>query len=84
MTLYKFNLLSFDYQLNCVWEQGTFLMTRRIGKFYLCLYGLESFYVEIRYSQDFRQITACRSFRSSIALEPYLEQIELDVCRLDK
>ena len=81
MTLYEFNLLSFDHQLNCVWQQGTFLVTRRVGVFYLCLYALDSFYVEIRYSQDLRQITACRSFRSNIALEPYLEQIELGAYR---
>lgn len=79
MTLYEFNRLPHDEQLASAFEDGTFLVTKRVGISYLCLYALETFYVEIRYSQDLNQITACRSFRSSIALEPYLEQIGLDV-----
>ncbi|GAB3789057.1 hypothetical protein GCM10028818_56730 [Spirosoma horti] len=79
MTLYAFNLLSLEKQLASAFQNGTFLVTRRVGISYLCLYALETFYVEIRYSQDLNQITACRSFQSSIALEPYLEQINLDV-----
>ena len=81
MDLYEFNLLSPDTQLINVWERGTFLVSRRVGLSNLCLYALETFFVEVRYSQDLNQITACRSFRSSIALEPYLEQIKVSAFR---
>lgn len=77
MTLYEFNALSDDDRLARVWQQGTFLANRPIGRSFLCLYALSGFFVEIRYSQDLGEITACRSFRSTIPLESYLSRIEL-------
>ena len=77
MTLYEFNALSFDDQLACAWKIGTFLVTRRVGVSFLCLYAVDRFFVEIRYSQDLNQITACRSFLSLIPLEAYLVDIKL-------
>ena len=81
MTLYEFNALSFDNQLACAWDNGSFLMTRRAGLSYLCLYAIETFFVEIRYSQDLNHITACRAFRSTITLESYLKEIHLTLER---
>lgn len=77
MTLYDFNALPDDDRLACVWQQGTFLANRPIGRSVLCLYALSEFFVEIRYSRDFGEITACRSFKSTIPLESYLSKIEL-------
>lgn len=79
MTLYEFNALSFDDQLACAFDNGVFLMTRRVGLSFLCLYSVGTFFVEIRYSQDLNQITACRTFRSIIPLESYLEEIHLNL-----
>lgn len=78
MTLYEFNRLSEDKQLERVWNQATFLVRRKIGRSYLLLYALDSFYVEIRYSQDRNEVTACRPFRSPIPLEPYLLDIQIN------
>lgn len=83
MTLYGFNALSFDDQLACTWDRGTFLMTRRVGLSYLCLYAIGTFFVEVRYTQDLNQITACRSFRSTIPLESYLKEIFLTLSNME-
>ena len=48
MTLYQFNALSFEDQLSSVWNQGTFLLVRPVGRSKLCLYALGNFFVEIR------------------------------------
>lgn len=81
MTLYEFNRLPKDRQLELVWNLATFLMRRPIGRSYRLLYALDSFYVEIRYSSDHNEITACRPFRSLIPLEPYVEAVQLSELR---
>lgn len=81
MTLYEFNRLPKDQQREKVWDQSTFLVRRKIGRSYLLLYALDSFYVEIRYNADHNEITACRPFRSLIPLEPYLEAVGLNELR---
>ena len=78
MTLYEFNRLPDDHQLEQVWEQGVFLIRRKIARSYLILYALDGFFVEIRYDRDQNRVTACRSFRSLIPLEPYLEAIQIN------
>ncbi|GAB3715852.1 hypothetical protein GCM10027592_56640 [Spirosoma flavus] len=78
MTLYEFNLLPSARQVDWVWEKGTFLVRRDVGRLYLMLFAVNSFFVEIRFDQDLREVTACRSFRSLVPLEPYLEIIQIN------
>lgn len=77
MTLYEFNALSTNDQYRQVWEQGVFLLSRRVGRSDLTLYAIGNFFVEIRYEPSSNQLSGCRSFRSTIALEPYLNPILL-------
>lgn len=77
MTLYQFNALPEDHQLEQIWNQGIFLLRRKIARSYLILYALDSFYVEIRFDREQSRVTACRSFQSLIPLEPYLEKITI-------
>ncbi|GAB3718620.1 hypothetical protein GCM10027592_61730 [Spirosoma flavus] len=78
MTLYQFNLLQSARQVDWVWEEGTCLVRRDLGRSYLMLFAVNSFFVEIRFDQDLREVTACRSFGSLVPLGPYLETIQIN------
>ncbi|SFE96275.1 hypothetical protein SAMN05216167_12346 [Spirosoma endophyticum] len=69
-------LLSED-QYQCVWDQGSFLLSQPVGKSRVSLYALGDFFVEIRYERAKNQITGCRSFCNKVALEPYLSSITI-------
>ncbi len=77
MTLYAFNALSTNDQYRLVWEHGIFLLSRPVERSSLMLYAIGNFFVEIRYEPGSNQLSGCRSFRSTIALEPYLGTIVL-------
>ncbi len=77
MTLYEFNALNEDQQVETLWEWGEYLMRRAEGRYQLVLYQLHSFYVEVWYQVKDNEISRVRSFSSPDALEPYLKMIEL-------
>lgn len=77
MSLYEFNALPESERLALVWECSTYLLRRHLGTCWLSLYAVDTFFVEVRYNTRQNQITACRSFRSTNTLEPYLAQIDL-------
>lgn len=77
MGLYEFNALPESERLAHVWERSTYLLRRQLGTCWLNLYAVGDFFVEIRYDSGQNQITACRSFRSTMVLEAYLSQIDL-------
>lgn len=81
MTLYEFNRLPDDQQLEMGWDQATVLVRRKIGQSHRMLYSLCSFYVEIPYNPDQNEPTACRSFGSLIPLEPYPQAVQLTELR---
>lgn len=84
MTLYEFNRLSDEDQLCAVWEQSDFVVSRRLGPYLLNLYAIDAFWVEVRYHPRQNQITGCRAFRSTVALEPYLSGFSLaDLLNMD-
>ncbi|MDB5243229.1 MAG: hypothetical protein JWP57_3854 [Spirosoma sp.] len=77
MALSEFNKLPDEAQLNAVWEQSNFVVTRRQGPYLLNLYAIDAFYVEIRCHPGQNQITGGRAFGSINALDPYLALITL-------
>ncbi|CCH57556.1 hypothetical protein BN8_p06740 (plasmid) [Fibrisoma limi BUZ 3] len=77
MSFNEFKALSNDQQLTTVWQQGTYLLNRKVGKSYLNLYALDTFFVEVRYSTLTNQITGWRCFQHTIGLEPYLWTINV-------
>ena len=77
MGLYEFNALPESERLAYVWERSTYLLRRQLATCWLNLYAVGDFFVEVRYDTEQNQITACRSFRSTILLESYLARIDL-------
>ncbi len=77
MGLYEFIALNVNEKVDAVWNQATYLMSRKTETGSVNLYALEDFYVEVYYDQELNSIEDIRSFKSVHCLEPYLDVIEL-------
>ena len=75
--IYGFIGLSLDEQANYTWQVGAFLHNRKGEGFNANLYGVEDFYVEVRYDTERNAIAQIMPFNSPDLLQPYLEQIDL-------
>lgn len=60
-----------------VHDRGIELATRKTKDRYMVLYHVDSFYVEVSYRLNTRQVTMIRSFTTDTFLQPYLEQIDI-------
>lgn len=78
MTLYEFNLMDTDDQIEmAIWE-GNYVDSRVFHKYRIMLYQVDSFYVEIFYEGDGNIIARHRSFSSLEPLDPYINHISLE------
>ena len=71
-----------SYDLNskaCItWEKGVHLGYRTNGNYYMSLYRMDDFYVEIQYHTCHDGITSIQTFVCEDELQEYLNQIEID------
>jgi hypothetical protein len=72
-----FQTLAVYDQLGFVYSQGTALAIRRQGPYYVKLYYLGHFFVEVHYNPHTPQRLWCVVFNKSAGLEPYLPLIHL-------
>ncbi len=77
ITLYEFNQLPEQEKHYSVHSAGTFLEVVEVEKFKYVLYGLEDFYVELKYQVDTNFILSLRTFKRGVALDKYLDLYEL-------
>jgi len=73
-----FRRLPYDDQVNLVWQQGKLLEVRRIPGFWLHLYAVNTFFVEMWICQRLYDVTLVRALDDANELEPYLDKISLD------
>lgn len=79
MTLFDFNLLSDNEKIELLYEQGTYVGKRKFKSGHVVLYQLESFYVELFYIKYRCYIDKIFCFSSTAFLDPYLEQIDVEI-----
>jgi len=78
MTLYAFNAMNEEQQAEMLWEQGVYLMNRQEREHTFALYQLDVFSTwKCGIIPHGNEITKLRSFSSTDALAPYLEEIIL-------
>jgi len=77
MTLYQFNALSEEEQANLLWDKGVHIAHRSDETIKYILYQLDAFYIEVWYAYEDNNILKFRTFSSTDALEPYLQQINI-------
>ncbi|GAB3994449.1 hypothetical protein GCM10028807_32310 [Spirosoma daeguense] len=74
---YFYNLPYHD-QLNLVWQQGMLIEARRIPGFWLHLYAVNAFFVEMWVCQRRYDVTLLRPLSNMDELEPYIDKISLN------
>lgn len=76
MTISEFRSLPQEDQANAAWN-GVFLAGRTTRKYFMLLYDIDGFYVEVVYDKESNCIKKFRAFKSTLFLEPYLSQINI-------
>lgn len=72
-----FKTLSFDDQLLTIWQQGKLLEARRLPGFWLHLYAVNTFFVEMWVCQRTYNVSLLRVLANTYELEPYLDKLSL-------
>jgi hypothetical protein len=73
-----FQELPYQDQLNLVWRQGQLIEARRIPGFWLHLYAVGAFFVEMWVCQRRYEVTLVRLINTTDELEPYIDRISLN------
>ena len=79
MDLFDFNTLPLQYQAQYTWDHGAFLASRKTEAHVVNLYHTRKFFVEVHFSLRSEGVDMIVSFTNLDKLEPYLEQIELNI-----
>lgn len=78
MTLHHFNELNEVEQVDAICEHGVLVGDRKDDNYTVLLFQINSFYVEVFYSQPYNELRKYKSFSSTTLLQPYLEKIDLE------
>ena len=78
MTMKEFQSLHEDEQLTILYKRGVYI-GKSYGEYVSLLYQLEAFYVQIFYKSYRRQIHQMNYSDSASILDPYLEQIRVEL-----
>ncbi|WP_420150779.1 hypothetical protein [Spirosoma sp.] len=72
-----FRELPYQDQVNLVWQRGLLLEARRLPGFWLHLYAVDTFFVEMWVCQRRYDVTLVRLLDHINELEPYIDKISL-------
>ncbi|MVM35916.1 hypothetical protein GO755_38240 [Spirosoma sp. HMF4905] len=72
-----FHSLAYQDQLNLIWQQGTLLEARRIPGFWLHLYAVNTFFVEMWICQRKYSANLVRVLADTNELDPYIDKLSL-------
>ena len=79
MTLVEFKQLTEHEQIELLYQDGTYIGKQKRGHKTVLLYQLDGFYIEIYYWTHRRHIDHFHYFSSTKHLDPYLEQIKIEL-----
>lgn len=77
MQVHQFENLNEDVKACITWKKGVHLGYRSEGKFYMSLYRLHDFYVEVQYHTCYDGIAGVKTFCTEDQIQSYLDQIDL-------
>ena len=78
MTMFDFQLLTQGEQINILYNEGTYIGKRKHDGLIALLYQVDSFYVEVVYRKYRCFIASIKCSESTMILDPYLEQIDVE------
>lgn len=82
MHLYDYKTLDPNTQLEIVIERGVLVSDRNDGICSYLLYQIDGFYAEVKLELTHHEISGLKSFASTDFLEPYLENIDINMKEL--
>ena len=77
MKMHDFQLLPEQDQIEILYQFGVYIGKHK-QPFYIFLYQLEGFYVEVFYRKYRSHVKHLHCFESTEFLDPYLEQIDVE------
>jgi hypothetical protein len=78
MLLHLFEKFNLNSKACITWKKGVHLGYRSEGNYYMSLYRLGDFYVEIQYHTCHDGIASIQTFVCEDELEAYLDQIDIN------
>jgi len=78
MRFSDFKMLNLPWQARIICDQGIFLTSRKEDGYFIELYQVDSFYVEVYYRLKDNEIEKFLSFHDTSMLEPYLKLININ------
>lgn len=77
MQIHLFENLNAETKACLTWKKGVHVAYRSEGKYYMALYRLNNFYVEIQYHTCYDGIACIKTFNNEDQLQSYLNAIDL-------
>jgi hypothetical protein len=77
MHIHLFENFDLDSKASITWKEGVHIAYRSQGSYYMALYRLDDYYVEIQYHTCYDGIAAIHTFVCEDELQDYLEQVDL-------
>lgn len=77
MHIHLFENFDLNSKACITWKKGIHLGYRTQGSFYMSLYRLNDFYVEIQYHTCYDGIASIQTFICEEKLQPYLDQVDV-------
>lgn len=78
MHIHLFENFDLNSKACITWKKGVHIGYRSQGKYYMSLYRLDNFYVEIQYHTCYDGIAAIHSIVCEDELQPYLDQVDIN------
>lgn len=78
MYLHLFENFDLNSKACITWKKGVHIGYRSQGKYYMSLYRLDNFYVEIQYHSCYDAIASIQTFVCEEELQPYLDQVDIN------
>ena len=78
MTPYEFTMLGEMEKVDFIYREGIYVGKRKKNSITIVLYQIDSFYAEIFYRKYRYSVNRIRCFTSTLPLDPYLEQIDVE------
>jgi hypothetical protein len=77
MQIHLFENFDLNSKASITWKKGVHIGYRSQGKYYMSLYRLGNFYVEIQYHTCYDGIASIQTFICEEELQPYLDQVDI-------
>lgn len=78
MQIRRFENFDLNFKACITWKEGVPIGYRSPGSYYMCLYRLDDFYVEMQYPTCY-DVAAIKTFQYEDELEQYLDKIDTTI-----